>query len=37
MKAKLVITCALISGITLATPLQAPPPNADSVKTGDAA
>ena len=37
MKAKLVITCALISGITLGIPRQAAPPNADSVKKGDAA
>ena len=37
MKAKLVITYALISGITLCTPLQAEPPKADSVKKGDVA
>ena len=37
MKATLVITCALISGITLGIPLQAAPPKADSVKKSDTA
>ena len=37
MKATWAISCALVSGITLGMPLQAAPPNADSVKKGDAA
>ena len=37
MKATLVITYVLISGITLGIPLQAAPPNADFARTGDAA
>lgn len=37
MKATFVITCVLVSGITLATALRAAAPDADFVGRGDAA